>query len=97
MAADQLRLGALKRAVLAAALCVATAIAQAAPAAQTADAPLRGATWAPGASASRSLRLDPVQARLSGHAGCNRISGSFDLDGERLVLGPLVSTAARCC
>ena len=91
MAADQLRLGALKRAALTAALCVVTAVAQAA------DTPLRSATWAPGAAASPSLRLDPVQARLSGHAGCNRISGSFDLDGERLVLGPLASTAARCC
>lgn len=90
MAAHELRLGALKRAALAGALCVAAMMAQAA------DAPLRGTTWAPGASASPSLRLDPVQARLSGHAGCNRISGGFELDGERLVFGPVASTRRAC-
>lgn len=96
MAADQLRLGALKRATLVGALFVATVMAAAAQAAQAADAPPRGTTWSPGASASPSLRLDPVQARFSGHAGCNRISGSFELDGERLVFGPMASTRRAC-
>ena len=97
MAAHQLRLGALRRQVgLAAALALALPAAVAV--ANTAELPLRGTTWAQGeaGSPSPSLRLDSLQPRLHGYAGCNRISGAFELDGARLVVSRLVSSRRVC-
>ena len=97
MAAHQLRLGALTRRI-ALALAPALALAAAAAVANAAESPLRGTTWAQDAagSPSPSLRFDPLQSRLSGSAGCNRISGAFDLDGARLVVSRVVSTRRAC-
>ena len=100
MAAHQLRLGALRvgaaLAIAVAAAGAAVAAAAAAAAVDAAENPLRGTTWAADAAASPSLRLDPTQSRLSGLAGCNRISGNFGLAGERLVFGAMASTRRAC-
>ncbi|MBG6235612.1 heat shock protein HslJ [Pedobacter sp. CAN_A7] len=34
--------------------------------------------------------------RVAGNAGCNRFSGSFGVDGEEVVFGPLMSTKMAC-
>ena len=95
MAAHQLRLGALRRQVaLAAALALALPAAVAV--ASAAELPLRGTAQGEAGSPSPSLRLDPLQPRLSGYAGCNRISGAFEIDGARLVVSRLVSTRRVC-
>ncbi len=92
MAAHQLRLGALRQLAAQAALAVVAA----ACTVHAAETPLRGTTWASGAAASPRLLLDAVQPRLSGYAGCNRISASFKLDGDRLAFSAMVSTRRAC-
>jgi len=37
-----------------------------------------------------------ADGHLSGSTGCNRVMGSFELDGEVLVLGPLATTRMAC-
>ncbi len=71
--------------------------------ATAADPPLRGTTWSqgpvgtgPDAPAVPSLKLDPQAARVSGYAGCNRINGSYTLDGNKLSFGSVVSTRRAC-
>lgn len=34
--------------------------------------------------------------RLAGSTGCNRFSGSFELDGDQLLAGPLATTRMAC-
>lgn len=41
-----------------------------------------------------SLQFDGT--RLSGSAGCNRISGHYTSDGKRLTAGPLIATRMAC-
>jgi len=71
------------------------------------DAPLRGLTWllAPAASqpvlleAARQevqLRLDPVSPTFSGSADCNRLQGSFRLEGDRLSFSAIDHTMLQC-
>ena len=36
------------------------------------------------------------EARLSGSGGCNRVMGSFELDGDTLRLGRLAGTMMAC-
>jgi heat shock protein HslJ len=43
-----------------------------------------------------TLRLDSKEGRASGFAGCNRFSGSYQLAGDRLTFGPLLSTKMAC-
>lgn len=39
----------------------------------------------------------PDSARtVSGYTGCNRINGSYEIDGERFLFGPMVSTYKAC-
>ena len=67
--------------------------------ATAAGAPLRGTTWAlpaSGTAAPPSFKLDNSELRVSGFAGCNRISGSFVLDGSKLSFGSVVSTRRAC-
>jgi heat shock protein HslJ/uncharacterized membrane protein len=40
------------------------------------------------------IRLN--EKRVYGNAGCNRFSGSFTVDGDKLVIGPLMSTKMAC-
>ena len=89
MAAHQLRLGALRQ-------WAALAVVAAACTVHAAETPLRGTSWASGAAASPRLLLDAVQPRLSGYAGCNRISAGFKLDGDRLAFSGMVSTRRAC-
>lgn len=34
--------------------------------------------------------------KLSGFSGCNRYSGAYQLDGNKLIIGPLISTRMAC-
>jgi heat shock protein HslJ len=43
-----------------------------------------------------TLRLDPATSRANGFAGCNSFGGSFELDGEKLKFGPMISTKMFC-
>jgi len=36
------------------------------------------------------------QPRISGSGGCNRVTGSFDLDGDKLRLGRMAGTRMAC-
>lgn len=42
------------------------------------------------------LQFAPDSGRVTGSGGCNRISGPFTRDGDRLQLGPIVSTRMAC-
>jgi heat shock protein HslJ len=70
--------------------------------------PLRGTTWvqvplegvlpAPAAPGPRTpqLRLDPQEPRVSGHTGCNRLTGGFTLEGSALRFGQAATTRMAC-
>lgn len=71
------------------------------------DSPLRGTYWRlvrlhdePVTVAAQQrephLVLAADQAQVAGSGGCNRLSGSFELDGERLSLGRLAATRRAC-
>jgi uncharacterized lipoprotein YbaY/heat shock protein HslJ len=71
------------------------------------DAPLRGVLWlqAPAASvpvpaqAARQevqLQLDPLTSTVIGSADCNRLQGTYRLEGERLSFSSMVSTMLQC-
>ena len=34
--------------------------------------------------------------RVSGSGGCNRVTGGFELDGQKLKLGPMAGTMMAC-
>ena len=40
--------------------------------------------------------FDADARRVSGSAGCNRFTGSFTTDGDRLSIGPLATTRMAC-
>lgn len=40
--------------------------------------------------------FDADARRISGMAGCNRFTGTFTTDGERLTIGPLATTRMMC-
>lgn len=72
-----------------------------------AGAPLRGSHWklvrllgemvqAPDSPRTPHLVFAEGQSRLFGSGGCNRIAGTFSLDGDRLRLGPMASTRMAC-
>jgi copper homeostasis protein (lipoprotein) len=73
-----------------------------------ATAALEGTTWRlvrigerPLAAAAEARRepqliLDPGEKRVSGSSGCNRFSGSYSLNGDRLGFGPLAATRMAC-
>jgi heat shock protein HslJ len=42
------------------------------------------------------LIFNASEARLSGHGGCNRVTGSFEVDGDRLKIGPMAATRMAC-
>jgi len=90
----------------------ATASEQAAAAkagAHAAATPLLGTDWllvqvgvtpaqreAPGRSRAAHIVLRSEGDRYEGSSGCNRIFGSFRLDGEALSLAPVASTKMAC-
>jgi len=68
---------------------------------------VEGTTWSltelPGQSLAAieperapSLTLDPAAGRVSGSAGCNRFSGTYELSGNSLRFGPLATTRMAC-
>ena len=46
--------------------------------------------------ADRPYRLEFTDGRLSGRAGCNSFGGGYQLNGNRLTAGPLMSTRMAC-
>jgi heat shock protein HslJ len=36
------------------------------------------------------------EGKVAGHGGCNRFSGTFNLDGAAITIGPLASTRMAC-
>jgi heat shock protein HslJ len=42
------------------------------------------------------IQFDGPEKRVSGDGGCNRFSGTFQLDGAKLKLSPLISTKRAC-
>jgi len=42
------------------------------------------------------LMFDADTLRVAGSGGCNRVSGRFEIDGDRLRFGPMVSTRMAC-
>ena len=42
------------------------------------------------------FRLQPADGRVEGDGGCNRFGGSYQLSGDSLRLGPLMSTKRAC-
>ena len=59
---------------------------------------LRGQAVAPPAERQREahLILQPAQRRVVGSGGCNRLSGSYTLDGERLAFSRTAGTMMAC-
>ncbi|HET9208503.1 MAG TPA: META domain-containing protein [Burkholderiaceae bacterium] len=61
-------------------------------------ASLRGQPVAPPAERQREahLILQPAQRRVVGSGGCNRLSGAYTLDGERLTFSRAIGTMMAC-
>ena len=84
------------------------AAAEATPVAATAPAALRTTYWKlvtlggspvkPAADPQREPHLvfAADADRVAGSGGCNRLSGTFTLEGEKLAFGPLMSTRMAC-
>ena len=71
------------------------------------DSPLRGTHWklarlgdSPVAAADKQreayLIFATHELRVSGSGGCNRVTGSFELDGDSLRLGRMAATMMAC-
>lgn len=71
------------------------------------DSPLRGTYWKlvrlgemPVQAAEKQrephLIFQNVETRVSGSGGCNRVTGSFELDGDKLRLSRMASTRMAC-
>ncbi len=50
----------------------------------------------PAAAKKPSLRLDTAEKKMSGFAGCNRMFGSYELDGTSLRFGTMGATRMMC-
>jgi heat shock protein HslJ len=42
------------------------------------------------------LLLEPESHRVSGSGGCNRLMGTYQIDGQVLTIGPLATTRMAC-
>jgi heat shock protein HslJ len=42
------------------------------------------------------IRFSPDSMRMSGSGGCNRMSGTYSRDGDRLSFGPILATKMAC-
>jgi putative lipoprotein len=76
-------------------------------ASQTGDAPLENTYWklvrlgdGPAIAAEKQhepyLMFHPASRRVSGSGGCNRLSGSYESDGNRLKFGQTAGTLMAC-
>ena len=72
-----------------------------------ADSPLRGTYWklvrlgeTPVQAAEKQrephLIFAESEPRVYGSGGCNRVTGSFELDADKLRLGPMAGTKRAC-
>jgi copper homeostasis protein (lipoprotein) len=72
-----------------------------------ADSPLRGTYWKLVRLSGTPVRVAEAQPephlifagdepRISGSGGCNRVTGSFELDGDKLHLGRMAGTMMAC-
>lgn len=43
-----------------------------------------------------NLVLQSEQSRLAGHGGCNRMMGTYKLEGDQLSFGPIAGTRMAC-
>ena len=43
-----------------------------------------------------TIRFDVADSRVNGFGGCNRYTGSYEMDGSKLTFGPLASTKMFC-
>jgi heat shock protein HslJ len=50
----------------------------------------------PVAASKAEIVLDPTDHHVSGSTGCNRIAGSYELNGESIHFGPLAMTMMAC-
>ena len=77
------------------------------PRANPGSAPLENTYWkltslggSPVVTASRQreahLILQPANRRVTGSGGCNRLSGSYQVNGDRISLGRVASTMMAC-
>lgn len=55
--------------------------------------PVDAAQWEKGAP---QLIMDPAAMRVSGHNSCNTLNGSFEMEKNAIVFGPLASTMMAC-
>lgn len=73
----------------------------------SADSPLHGSYWKlmrlddiPTSAATKQREAHLIFAadtlRVAGSSGCNRVTGSFELDGDRLRFGRMASTMMAC-
>jgi heat shock protein HslJ len=72
-----------------------------------ADSPLRGTYWrlvrlhetpvqAPDKQREPHLIFANHELRISGSGGCNRLTGSFEIEGDELKLGRIATTRMAC-
>lgn len=45
---------------------------------------------------TRPVTMQLESGRLAGFSGCNNFNGSYQLDGDRLIIGPVASTQMAC-
>ena len=55
---------------------------------------LAGSEWGPAGGGEQSLQFG--DGRIAGHSGCNRYTGRYEQDGNRLSFGPIASTRMAC-
>ncbi len=56
---------------------------------------LAGSEWAPSANSDQFVQFRS-DTELSGFGGCNRFGGSYELNGQRLIIGPMMMTKKAC-
>ena len=42
------------------------------------------------------LKFEDSTRHISGSSGCNKISGTYDVSGDHLIFGPMISTFRAC-
>ncbi len=56
---------------------------------------LAGSEWGPADGSDLFVQFK-AKGEMSGFAGCNNFFGQYELNGERLIVGPLASTKKAC-
>jgi len=58
-------------------------------------ASLAGSEWGITGQEGLFVRFDS-DGNMNGNGGCNNFGGSYELNGERLIIGPIMSTKMAC-